>query len=114
ERGPTRDSARAQSRPRDGPEYQAESALRISLQRDRDSNRRRRALSVCRLAAEPDDCQRCDELQFGLGNRQCAALALAKAVVPLVTPLKGVLCVAREGSFFKVHEKFAAVALVCS
>ena len=40
-----------------------------------------RAVSVVRPAAQPDDRERGDDLQFGVGDRQCAAAAPRAAVI---------------------------------
>ena len=56
-------------------EHPAEPVLRVRLQRGRRADRRRRALSGLRAAAQPDDRRRGDELQLGVGHRQRAAPA---------------------------------------
>ena len=57
----------------DDAEHPAEPLLRLHLQRPRRADRRWRAVSVFRPAAEPDDRQRRDDVQFGVGHRKCAA-----------------------------------------
>ena len=59
----------------DDAQHQAEPVLRLRLQRGGRANRGRRALPVLRAALVPDHRRCRDELQLGLGGRQCAALA---------------------------------------
>ena len=56
----------------DDEEHPAESVLCVRLQRARRADRRRRAVSGVRMAAQPDDRERGDDLQLGLGDRQRA------------------------------------------
>ena len=46
----------------------------------RRADRGGRAVSLVRTAAQPDDRQRGDELQLGLGHRQCASVEAGIAV----------------------------------
>ncbi len=56
--------------PRHHGQYQAEPVLRLCLQRARRAGRRRRAVSLLRHPAEPDDRGGGDELQLRLRHRQ--------------------------------------------
>ena len=58
---------------RDGRQHEAEPCLRLSLQRYRRADRRRRAVSGLRSVAQPDDRGIGDEPEFRLGRHQCAA-----------------------------------------
>ena len=57
----------------DDAQHPAEPVLRLRLQRAGRADRRRRAVSRVRAAAQPDDRQRGHDLQLGVGHRQCAA-----------------------------------------
>ena len=50
------------------------------LQSPRRADRRRHSLSALRYSSEPDDRQRGDDLQFGVGDYQCAALKCHKTL----------------------------------
>ena len=75
-----RHRARPQTQPGHDAQHPPESVLRLHLQLARRPDRRRRALSVLRHSAQPHDRRCRHELQFRLGNHQCAAPALGKAL----------------------------------
>ena len=64
----------------DDEEHPAESVFCFCLQRARRADCRRRAVSVRRPAAEPDDRERGDDVQLGLGDWQRAAFAASAPV----------------------------------
>src|SRR5580693_4634439 len=66
---------RAETEPRDDVQYPAEFILRVRLQLARRAYRLRRAVPIFRIAAEPDLRERGHDIQFGLGDYQCAAPA---------------------------------------
>ena len=54
--------------------------VRVSLQLPRHSHRSGRALSVFRVAAQPDPGQRGDDVQLRFGDRQCPAASARQAL----------------------------------
>ncbi len=79
--GDLRGLVRAQTaEPGDDAQHPPESVLCLRLQRTRRAGRGRGPVSRVRAAAEPDDCQRRHDLQFGVGDRQCVAPEAGGAV----------------------------------
>ena len=66
----------------DDEEHPPELVFRIYLQRARRACRGRAAVSVFRALAQPDDCERGDDVQLRLGHRQRTAVATGRAVTP--------------------------------
>ena len=71
---------RADAQPSHDDEHPAESVLRVRVQRAGRADRGRVALPGVRAASQPDDRERGDDLQLGLGDRERAPVAEAAAV----------------------------------
>ena len=79
QRRPARDRENDPPQPRDDAQHSAEPLLRLHLQCDRHSDRRRLALSVLRHSAQPDHRRRCDVTLVRQCDRKCAAFARARS-----------------------------------
>ena len=75
----------------DDEEHQAEPVLRVHLQRPRRADRRRDPVSVLWAPLESDGGGRGDELQLGLGDRQCAPAPAREDLEWLGSSLEAVL-----------------------
>ncbi len=74
-RRPARRRPGPRAEPGDDAQHPPEPVLRFRLQQRRRADRGGSLVSVLRGVVEPDDCRRGDELQLGVGDRQCVAVA---------------------------------------